>query len=60
MSGLFQATIMNPAQPQGRPEEAGLKKHHLKDGKGFCNPWESFKDEDFRFFLRNIFWYVRS
>lgn len=56
MSGLFQATITNPAQVQGKPEDAAELRHHLKGGKGFCNPWESFRDENLTFFLRHIFW----
>lgn len=26
------------------PEDTEAKKHHLKDGKGFINPWDSWKD----------------
>ena len=34
----------SPANQLTRPEEADDKKHHLKGGKGFVNPWDSFTD----------------
>ena len=34
------AAIISPASVSGaEPEEAKEKRHHLKDGKGFTNPW---------------------
>ncbi|PVI04905.1 Metallo-hydrolase/oxidoreductase [Periconia macrospinosa] len=41
--GLY-AVVSNPAQIGAQPEDAKQKKHHLKDGKGFTNPWDSFKE----------------
>lgn len=57
-SAGFQAVIRAPAQKHGQPEEAELKAHHLKGGKGFRNPWESFEDHSFAFIMKNIFWWV--
>jgi len=38
-ASLYAATI-SPASLTGAvPEEAKEKRHHLKDGKGFTNPW---------------------
>ncbi|KAF2865985.1 beta-lactamase superfamily domain-containing protein [Massariosphaeria phaeospora] len=43
-SAALYAVVSNPAQMGARPDEAEEKKHHLKNGKGFINPWDSFKD----------------
>ncbi|KAJ4305396.1 hypothetical protein N0V90_000927 [Kalmusia sp. IMI 367209] len=42
-AGLY-AVVSNPAQIGARPEDADEKRHHLKGGKGFVNPWDSFRD----------------
>ncbi|KAH7138945.1 N-acyl-phosphatidylethanolamine-hydrolyzing phospholipase D [Dendryphion nanum] len=34
----------SPTNVLTKPEEADDKKHHLKGGRGFTNPWESFVD----------------
>ncbi|KAL8785987.1 MAG: hypothetical protein Q9213_003063 [Squamulea squamosa] len=39
------AAVVSPASITGAvPEEAKDKRHHLKDGKGFDNPWDSWRD----------------
>ncbi|ORY14773.1 N-acyl-phosphatidylethanolamine-hydrolyzing phospholipase D [Clohesyomyces aquaticus] len=43
-AGLYAALVTNPAQMGARPEDADELKHHLKNGKGFKNPWDSFVD----------------
>lgn len=40
---LYAATISAASITGAVPEEAGEKRHHLKDGKGFDNPWESWR-----------------
>ncbi|PSN67471.1 Metallo-hydrolase/oxidoreductase [Corynespora cassiicola Philippines] len=42
-AGLY-AVVSNPAQVGAQPEDAADKKHHLKCGKGFTNPWDSFTE----------------
>lgn len=42
-AGLY-AVVSNPASVGAKPEEADEKAHHLKNGKGFINPWDSFRD----------------
>lgn len=43
-AALYEATV-SPASITGAvPEEAKDKKHHLKNGKGFDNPWDSWRD----------------
>ncbi|KAG9191944.1 hypothetical protein G6011_10678 [Alternaria panax] len=39
--GLY-AAVSNPTQIAAKPEEADEKRHHLKGGKGFTNPWDSY------------------
>lgn len=41
---LYACTISSPTALGAVPEDAEGKAHHLKDGKGFTNPWESWKD----------------
>ena len=38
--------IASITTPDGgaKPEDAVEKKHHVKNGKGFRNPWPSYKD----------------
>ncbi|KAL5373066.1 hypothetical protein PMIN02_012499 [Paraphaeosphaeria minitans] len=36
--------VSTPAVAGARPEDADAKAHHLEDGKGFINPWDSFRD----------------
>lgn len=42
-AGLY-AVVSNPAQIGAQPKEAEGKAHHLKNGKGFLNPWESYRE----------------
>lgn len=43
-AALYAATV-TPASVTGAvPQEVEGKKHHLKDGKGFTNPWDSWKE----------------
>ncbi|KAF2828860.1 Metallo-hydrolase/oxidoreductase [Ophiobolus disseminans] len=50
------AIISNPAQIAAQPEDAKDKAHHLKNGKGFTNPWDSFIDTTPLQFMRMFFW----
>jgi N-acyl-phosphatidylethanolamine-hydrolysing phospholipase D len=44
-SAALYAAVTSPAQAIGaQPDEAKDKRHHLKDGKGFINPWDSYID----------------
>lgn len=42
-AALYAATISSSSVLGAVPEEAKDKQHHLKDGKGFRNPWDSWK-----------------
>ena len=43
-AALYACTMTNPTALGAVPEESEAKAHHLKDGKGFINPWASWKD----------------
>ncbi|KAI9885928.1 MAG: hypothetical protein M1823_002254 [Watsoniomyces obsoletus] len=44
VTALLSATVAQTSQPGTEPEEARERRHHLKDGKGFTNPWDSWRD----------------
>ena len=50
------AAVSTPAQRAAEPEEAGEKKHHLKGGKGFTNPWESYDAMGAFEIFRTLMW----
>ncbi|KAF1982282.1 Metallo-hydrolase/oxidoreductase [Aulographum hederae CBS 113979] len=41
---LYAAAISSSQMAGAVPEDAKELKHHLKDGKGFVNPWRSYRD----------------
>lgn len=43
-SAALYATVSTTTTQNAVPEDAKAKAHHLKDGKGFTNPWPSFRD----------------
>ena len=40
-AALYAMTVSVSSVTGGTPEEAKEKPHHLKNGKGFHNPWDS-------------------
>jgi N-acyl-phosphatidylethanolamine-hydrolysing phospholipase D len=52
------AVVSNPVQTAAAPEDVGAKAHHLKSGKGFVNPWDSYVETTPWQFMKQIFWYV--
>ena len=43
-AALYAATVSSSAIAGAVPEDVKDKRHHLKDGKGFTNPWDSWKE----------------
>jgi len=41
-AALYACTTTSPTALGAVPEDSGAKAHHLKNGKGFTNPWESW------------------
>ncbi|KAF2025993.1 Metallo-hydrolase/oxidoreductase [Setomelanomma holmii] len=56
-AGLY-AAVSNPSQIAAEPEDAKDKRHHLKNGKGFTNPWESYQELTFWGFAKASLWYL--
>ncbi|KAI9843600.1 MAG: hypothetical protein M1838_002532 [Thelocarpon superellum] len=44
IAATLNAVVSDTSRPGVTPEDAQALKHHLKDGKGFRNPWDSWKD----------------
>ena len=44
VTALLTATVAQVSRSGAEPEEAHERRHHLKDGKGFVNPWDSWQD----------------
>jgi len=57
-AALYACTISIPAVPGAVPEDLEDKKHHLKNGKGFTNPWESWKEMSGPQIMGAMFWYL--
>ena len=57
-TALYAATISTSLITSAVPEEAKDKKHHLKDGKGFTNPWDSWKNMSGPAIGKALLWYV--
>jgi hypothetical protein len=54
--GLY-AAVSNPAQIAAKPEEADEKRHHLKNGKGFTNPWDSYVESSpWELLIKGMLW----
>lgn len=57
-AGLY-AAVSNPAQVLSQPEDAAAKAHHLKNGKGFTNPWDSYTELSPFTMLTGLFGYLQ-
>ena len=44
-AALYAVTVSAASNTAATPEDAKDKKHHLKDGQGFTNPWDSYRHE---------------
>ncbi|KAH6872822.1 beta-lactamase superfamily domain-containing protein [Alternaria rosae] len=54
--GLY-AVVSNPVQIAAKPEEADEKRHHLKNGKGFTNPWDSYVESSpWELLIKGMLW----
>ena len=57
-SATLYAAVTSPAQITGaEPEDTKELKHHLKHGKGFQNPWDSYKNTVGLTTILSIAWY---
>jgi hypothetical protein len=58
MAAVYALTLTSPTALGAVPEEAAEKAHHLKDGKGFTNPWESWREFNAPQLIRKMIWWV--
>jgi N-acyl-phosphatidylethanolamine-hydrolysing phospholipase D len=56
ISTALYAVVSNPAQLAAQPEEAKEKAHHLKNGRGFTNPWDSYSELTIFQYAKNTLW----
>ncbi|KAF3037361.1 hypothetical protein E8E12_006577 [Didymella heteroderae] len=56
IGAVLYAAVSNPGQVLSQPEEAAAKAHHLKNGKGFTNPWDSYGEMS----ALSVFWRILS
>ena len=57
-AALYAATKSVSSITEAVPEEAKDKKHHLKDGSGFTNPWESWRNMSALQIMKSMAWHV--
>jgi len=57
-AALYAATVSSSTITGATPEEAKEKRHHVKDGKGFVNPWDSWKEMPGPAIAREMIWYA--
>jgi N-acyl-phosphatidylethanolamine-hydrolysing phospholipase D len=56
-SAALYAAVTSPTALTGAaPEDAPELRHHVKNGKGFINPWDSFVELGSFKILRTILW----
>ena len=59
-AALYAATVSSSTIAGATPEEAKEKRHHLKDGKGFENPWDSWKVMPGSAIAKEIIWWIHD
>ena len=58
-SALLYATISSPTLSIGAvPKESEELRHHVKNGTGFLNPWDSYIEQSIPQIMRALFWCV--
>lgn len=57
-SAVLYATVVSASQLTGAvPEDAKDLAHHAKGGKGFLNPWESYREMSVPQLVGSLLWY---
>lgn len=60
-SAVLYATVVSASQWTGAvPEDAKDLAHHVKGGKGFVNPWQSYQELSVPRLLSGLLWYIQS
>jgi N-acyl-phosphatidylethanolamine-hydrolysing phospholipase D len=53
---LYACIFSKPTSLGAVPEDSEAKAHHLKDGKGFANPWKSWRDMNGPQIMGSMLW----
>ncbi|KAK5125762.1 hypothetical protein LTR85_012038 [Meristemomyces frigidus] len=56
MTSLLSAVVSAPSTASAQPADVSAKAHHNKNGKGFINPWPSYKDWSGPSIMLKIIW----
>ena len=59
-SSILHAVVGSPSNASAVPSEAADKAHHNKNGTGFVNPWDSYKEQNARQIVSAILWRMIS
>ncbi len=59
-AALYAATVSSSQITGAVPGEIKEKRHHLKDGKGFTNPWDSWREMSGPTIMKAMIWYVNQ
>lgn len=59
-AAAYACSVTSPTALGAVPEDSVAKAHHLKDGKGFRNPWDSWKDMTGPQIFKAMVWSVTS
>lgn len=57
-SAALYAVVSSSQATEAVPEETKELRHHLKHGKGFTNPWDSYREMTAFQIGRALIWYV--
>ena len=58
-AALYAATVSSASITGAVPEDAKDRVHHLKNGKGFTNPWDSWREFRPWDIMKALIWYGR-
>ena len=55
-AAVYACTMTGPTALGAVPEDSEARTHHLKNGKGFTNPWPSWKETSVPEFAKAMLW----
>ncbi len=59
-SAVLYAVVSSSSTVEDVPKDAQGLSHHRKNGVGFLNPWESYREMSGLQILRAMIWYVQA
>jgi len=55
-AALYTVAVSVPSGTAAVPDDTRELKHHLKDGKGFRNPWDSWHEPQIFKLFKSLAW----